>query len=79
MREELRMEVLGVPAMALWVNDPACLCDVVGSILAWLNTFKDMVLPQLWCRLQLRLGLSPWPRNFHILRVWLRGGGKRKF
>ena len=24
---------------------------------------KDLVLPQLWCRLQLRLRSDPWPRN----------------
>ena len=31
---------------------------------------KDLVLPQLWDRLQLWLGLYPWPRNFHMPRVW---------
>ena len=27
---------------------------------------KDPVLPQLWSRLQLQLGFSPWPGNFHM-------------
>ena len=31
---------------------------------------KDLVLPQLWFRLQLRLRLDPWLRNFHMLWVW---------
>ena len=31
---------------------------------------KDLVLPQLWCRSQLWLEFSPWPRNFHMLPVW---------
>jgi len=31
---------------------------------------KDLALPQLWHRLQLRLRFHPWPRNFHVPRVW---------
>ena len=31
---------------------------------------KDPALPQLWYRLKLKLGLDPWPRNFHVLWVW---------
>ena len=27
---------------------------------------KDLALLQLWCRSQLWLGFSPWPRNFHM-------------
>ena len=36
---------------------------------------KDLVLLQLWCRLQLRLRFDPWHRNFHVLWVLL----KKKF
>ena len=28
---------------------------------------KDLALLQLWCWSQLRLGFSPWFRNFHML------------
>jgi len=31
---------------------------------------KDPALPQLWSRLQLRLGFDPWPGNFHMLWAW---------
>ena len=31
---------------------------------------KDPALLQLWNRLQLQLGFSAWPGNFHRLQVW---------
>ena len=31
--------------------------------LAWHSGLKELVLPQLWHRLQLRLGSDLWPRN----------------
>ena len=31
---------------------------------------KDPALPQLQCRLQLQLGFSYWPRNFHMPQMW---------
>ena len=31
---------------------------------------KGLVLLQLWDRLLLWLGFSPWPRNFHMPQVW---------
>ena len=36
---------------------------------------KDLVLPQLWQRLQMWLGFAPWPGSFHILRVQLKRKG----
>ena len=41
----------------------------VGS-LAWGSRLKDMVLPQLWCMLQLWLRFNPWSGNFHMPHVW---------
>ena len=38
--------------------------------LALHSGLKDLVLPRLQCRSQLWLGFSPWPGNFHMLRVW---------
>ena len=29
---------------------------------------KDLALLQLWCRVQLHLGFSLWPRNIHMLQ-----------
>ena len=57
----------GVPAVARWVRDPACLCGGAVSIpgLAW--WVKDPVLLQLWHRLQFWLEFDPWPGNFHML------------
>ena len=37
---------------------------------AWHSGLKDPELSKLWCRLQLRLGFSLWPGNFHMLWVW---------
>ena len=30
---------------------------------------KDLVLLQLWCRLQLKLRFNPWPKELHMLSV----------
>ena len=40
----------------------------IGCLLV-VQWVKDMALPQLWCRSQLRHGFDPWPRNFHIMGV----------
>ena len=37
---------------------------------------KDLALPQLWRRLQLRLRFDPWPWNIHML--WVRPKKKKK-
>ena len=60
--------LVGIPAVAqgvknltvqvaeeAWVQSPA-----------WRNRLKDPTLPQLRLRLQLRLGFSSWPPNFHM-------------
>ena len=46
-----------------------CLCSNLGLIpgMAW--QVKDLVLPQLWHRSQLWLGLDPWLGNFCMLQV----------
>ena len=33
------------------------------------NGLKDLALPQLQCRSQLKFGPNPWPRSFHMLWV----------
>ena len=62
---------MGVPATAQWVNDPASLCGIAGWFNPWpAQWVKDpSLLLQLWHRLQLQLGFSPWPRNFHMPQV----------
>ena len=59
--------------MAQWVKNPTAATEgaaktQVQSLDQW-SGLKDPVLPQLWCRSQLWLGFSIWPRNFHMLRV----------
>ena len=63
-------EMLGVSAVVLWVNDLACLCGGAGSIPRLVQWVKDLALLQLWHRLQLWLGFSPWPENFQMLWRW---------
>ena len=54
--------------MVQWVKNPTAVARVAVEIWvrspAWYSGLKDLVLPQ-W----LKLGFSPWPRNFHMLRV----------
>ena len=64
----------GVPAVAQWFNELACLCGGTGSIPSPVQWVKDLSLLQLWHRLQLGLGFNPRPKNFHML--W--GQPKRK-
>ena len=33
------------------------------------QSVKDLAFRQLWGRLRLQLGFSPWPRTFHVLQV----------
>ena len=44
----------------------------VPIVVQWVN---DLVLSEMWYRLQLWLGFDPWSENFHMPQVWL---GKRK-
>ena len=49
------LNIEGVPSVALWVSYLACLCRGAGLFLglAWPGAVgKDLVLPELWCRLQ---------------------------
>ena len=43
--------------------------EILG-FLPWCSGLKDPVLPQVQWKLQLLLGLSPWPRIFHM--PWLQ-------
>ena len=45
----------GIPAVAQWVNDLACLCKGAGLIPSPAQRVKDLALPQLWPRSQLWL------------------------
>ena len=60
--------------MAQWVKNPTTVVQVAMEAqvrsLAWYSELKDPALPQLWCRLQLQLRLSPLPGNFHMLWQW---------
>ena len=56
--------------MAQGLSIHHCLGDGRGLIPGSAKWIKHLVLPQLWHRLQLWLELDPWPRNFHVLRVW---------
>ena len=53
------LTVVAWVAMEVWVGSPA-----------WGDELKDLALPHLWHRLQLWLGFSPWPRNFHMPGMW---------
>ena len=48
----------GVPVVAQWVKD---LCTGTGPIPGQVQWVKVPVLPQLWCRSQLRLRFAAWP------------------
>ena len=52
-------------------QDWRCLCSTRTQVqyLALLSRLKDLVLPKLWCRLQLQLGSYPWPGNSICRRV----------
>ena len=61
----VRMEfLLWCSRLRIW----HCLCgtDLNPGPAKWV---KDLVLPQLWHRLQLGLGFNPRPRNSHMLWV----------
>ena len=55
--------------MVQWVDDLACLCGGTGLIPSPVKGVKDPVMPQMQHSLQLWLGFSPWPGNFHTLCV----------
>ena len=56
--------ILGVSAVAQWVNDLTCLCGSAGLVPSPAQWVKDSALLHLWHRSQLQLELDPWPGNF---------------
>lgn len=56
--------------MAQGVKDLMAVAQVTAEegvqSLAWPSGLKDPVLPKLWCRSQLWLGLGPRPGNFQM-------------
>ena len=48
-------------------------CFKVPAVTQWV---KDLVLLQLWSRLQLQLIFDPWPGNFHV--PWVRPKKRKK-
>ena len=59
--------------MEQWVNNPTEAAQVTTAVRvqspAWYHELKGAALVQLQHRLKLQLGFSPWPGNFHMLRV----------
>ena len=59
--------------MAQWVKNLTAAAWVATEMqvpsLALSSWLKDLELLQLWHRLHLLLGFSPWPGNFHMLKV----------
>ena len=56
---------MGVPTASTRVTAEAWVPS-----LAQIMGLKDVVLLQMWHRMQLQLGFNPWPGNFHML--WVR-------
>ena len=54
---------LQVPVVAQWDQWPLCSARTQVQAPAWHSGLKDLVLPQLQCRLQLWLISDPWSRN----------------
>ena len=59
----------GVPAMAQWVNNLACLCGIASSIPGLAQWAKLLMLSQ-----QVQLGFG----NFHMPWVWPKMKKKKK-
>ena len=67
MKEDRKYVILkishGIPALAQWVNDQACLCGIADLIPSPMKRVKDLVL--LHGRSQVWLGFDPWLGDFH--------------
>ena len=65
---------MGVPTVAQWAKNLTAAARVAAQLwvpsLDQCSGLKDPALLQLWCRLQLQLGFSPWPghKNFFLKR-----------
>ena len=54
---------MGVPAVVQMDRQHLCSARTRVRCLAWHSGLKELVLLQLWHRLQLQLGSDLWPRN----------------
>ena len=56
--------------MAQWIKNPTAVAQVAVEVrvqfLTWYSELKDPMLPQLQCRLELRLIFSPLPGKLHM-------------
>ena len=67
--------IMGVPTVVQWVKNltkgaQVC-CRGAGSIpspVQWVKVYGLVVAK--WQKLYLRLGFSPWARNFHMPWLW---------
>ena len=64
----------GIPTVMQW--NLRHLCSIRTQVLSQVrhSRLKDLVLPQLCCRLHLQLESDPWPQELHMLQ----GGQKKK-
>ena len=63
--------IIGVPTLVQWDRQRLCSTRTKVPSLAWHNSLKDLMLPQLWRRSQLQLGSD-------LERHMLWGGQKEK-
>ena len=72
-KQQQQQQQQRVPTMAQWVKNPTAVSKVAAEVWVlsptWHSGLKDPALLWLQCRLQLWLGLSPWPGNFHMPQV----------
>ena len=69
---------IGVPTVAQWVNDPACLSGDAGLIPSQVQRVKEPALLELWCRFELWLRSDPQVENFHMPRRCQKRRKKKK-
>ena len=55
-KRQKKVSGAGVPIMAQWLTNPTRNHEVVGLIPGLAQWVNDLVLRELWCRLQTRLG-----------------------
>lgn len=68
----LKERARGVPAVVQWWVNDLLVSGVTGSVPGQAQWVKDPTWLQLWRMWQVWLRFGPWPRNFHMTRVWLK-------